>query len=159
MSASASKDGAPLHFVRVEPLSYPTCARLVAYRGFSGDDDFAAQAIKDSQWDKGTTTTTTKAVLPPEPAYDPEDTNDEFCFQCGSGGDLLLCDKCDRCAPADRRARPACVARHLPPAPDSSAARAPVLQRSRSPPRFFFPASVSLLHTQLLPHVLPAGAA
>ena len=47
----------------------------------------AAQAIKDSQWDKGTTTTTTKAVLPPEP-YDPEDTNDEFCFQCGSGGDL-----------------------------------------------------------------------
>ena len=35
---------------------------------------------------------------------EPEDTNDDFCFRCGGGGDLLLCDKCDRCAPIPPRA-------------------------------------------------------
>ena len=30
-------------------LAYPTCARLVPYRGFSGDDDFAAKAIQGAR--------------------------------------------------------------------------------------------------------------
>ena len=52
--------------------------------------------------------------------------------------------------PASRATSPLPQTR-LPPARPSSNAHA------RLP--FFFPASVSLLHTQLLPHVLPAGAA
>jgi hypothetical protein len=27
---------------------------------------------------------------------DPDDTNDDYCFQCVGGGDLILCDKCNR---------------------------------------------------------------
>ena len=40
--------------------------------------------------------------MPPPPAsnspvpFDADDTNDDFCFRCHGGGDLLLCDKCDR---------------------------------------------------------------
>ena len=52
--ASSSNNEEPVHFVRIDPAP-TTCARLVAYRGFSGDDDFAAQAIQSSVWDSGKT--------------------------------------------------------------------------------------------------------
>ena len=65
--SSKGESSTSLHFVRIDPAP-TTCARLVAYRGFSGDDDFAAQAIQSSVWDSGKTTT--KAVPQPQVEVD-----------------------------------------------------------------------------------------
>ena len=51
----------------------------------------------ESAW--GSSKTSSGSASTREPAvavFDATDTNDDFCFVCRGGGDLLLCDKCDR---------------------------------------------------------------
>lgn len=52
--------------------------------------------MKDSEWGSGRSSSTSNVVKEAAPAVeeDPVDTNDDFCFVCRGGGDLLLCDKC-----------------------------------------------------------------
>ena len=60
--------------------------------------------IAASAWDSGSKPSSGKgggssssSSLPAAPPADePEDTNDDFCFKCGSSGELILCDRCDR---------------------------------------------------------------
>ena len=98
--AATPSAGSPAGAAPDEPTRLITCARLVPYRGFGGDDDFVAQAVSQSAWDSGKGGSSGKgsgatAALPAAPEG-PEDTNDDFCFRCGGGGELVLCDKCDR---------------------------------------------------------------
>ena len=72
-----------------------TCARLVTYRGFGGDTEAAEAAVAESAWGSGRSGPSVSKEVAPAPAEEePMDTNDNFCYVCSGGGDLLLCDRC-----------------------------------------------------------------
>ncbi len=73
-----------------------TCARLVTYRGFGGDTEAAEAAVAESAWGSGRSgpSSVSKEVAPAPMEEEPMDTNDNFCYVCSGGGDLLLCDRC-----------------------------------------------------------------